>query len=442
MKKVISQISLILLIITIGILSVFATNIYAADSVAGINCPASVKVGENFTVSLILPSGAYGADAKVTVTYSDGTTASKTLTYMSGMADFPNSVTFSAKVAGTTKINVTSINIGNSEGGYIEQGGTKSGSLTIVGDTTSNSSGSGTGSNTGSGSGTGTNTGSGSNSSTGSGTGTGTGTGTNSGSNTGSNTGTGSTTGNNGSTSTDNNSGTTTSKEPKFTDVNETVYTTQKCNVRKSYSTDSEKIATVEKDTKFTRKAIGDNGWSKVEYNGQTAYVYSEYLTKTEPEEEEEVVFKDTHENLYAKQDCNLRASWSTDSEKVGYLTKGQAVERTGYADNGWSRIIYNGKTVYVASRLLVVEKPEEDEEENTVANNTVNNTVNNSVRNENIVDDPTQMSEEDRLKELEEEVGVLPEVGTNIANIVYAVVTFIAIAGVIASIIYVKKVR
>ena len=444
MKKVISQISLILLIITIGILSVFATNIYAADSVAGINCPASVKVGENFTVSLILPSGAYGADAKVTVTYSDGTTASKTLTYMSGMADFPNSVTFSAKVAGTTKISVTSINIGNSEGGYIEQGGTKSGSLTIVGDTTSNNSGSGTGSNTGSGSnsGTGSNTGSGSNSSTGSGTGTGTGTGTNSGSNTGSNTGTGSTTGNNGSTSTDNNSGTTTSKEPKFTDVNETVYTTQKCNVRKSYSTDSEKIATVEKDTKFTRKAIGDNGWSKVEYNGQTAYVYSEYLTKTEPEEEEEVVFKDTHENLYAKQNCNLRASWSTDSEKVGYLTKGQAVERTGYADNGWSRIIYNGKTVYVASRLLVVEKPEEDEEENTVANNTVNNIVNNSVRNENIVDDPTQMSEEDRLKELEEDVGVLPEVGTNIANIVYAVVTFIAIAGVIASIIYVKKVR
>lgn len=433
MKKVISQISLILLIITIGILSVFATNIYAADSIAGINCPASVKVGENFTVSLILPADAYGADAKVTITYSDGTTDSKTLTYMSGMADFPNSVTFSAKVAGTTKISVTSINIGNSEGGYIEQGGTKNGSLTIVGETTSNNSGSGTGSNTGSGSTAGTNTGSGSNSSTGNGNG------TTSGSNTGSNTGTGSTTGNNGSTSTNNNSGTTTSKEPKFTDVNETVYTTQKCNVRKSYSTDSEKIATVEKDTKLTRKAIGDNGWSKVEYNGQTAYVYSEYLTKTEPEE---VVFKDTHENLYAKQDCNLRASWSTDSEKVGYLTKGQAVERTGYADNGWSRILYNGKTVYVASRLLVVEKPEEDEEENTVANNIVNNTVNNSVKNENVVDDPTQMSEEDRLKELEKEVGVLPEVGTNIANIVYAVVTFIAIAGVIASIIYVKKVR
>lgn len=426
MKKVISQISLILLIITIGILSVFATNIYAADSIAGINCPASVKVGENFTVSLILPSNAYGADAKVTITYSDGTTASKTLTYMSGMADFPNSVTFSAKVAGTAQISVTSINIGDSAGGYIEQGGSKNGSLTIVGDTTSNNSGTGNGSdsNTGSGSSSGSNTGSGSNSSTG----TGTGTGTNSGTNTGSNTGTGSTSGN-----------TTTSKEPKFTDVNETVYTTQKCNVRKSYSTDSEKITTLEKDTKLTRKAIGDNGWSKVEYNGQTAYVYSEYLTKTEPEE---VVFKDTHENLYAKQDCNLRASWSTDSEKVGYLTKGQAVERTGYADNGWSRILYNGKTVYVASRLLVVEKPEEDEEENTVANNTVNNIVNNSVKNENLVDDPTQMSEEDRLKELEEEVGVLPEVGTNVANIVYVVVTFIAIAGVIASIIYVKKVR
>lgn len=417
MKKVISQISLILLIITIGILSVFTTNIYAVDSVAGINCPASVKLGEKFTISLILPNGAYGADAKVTVTYSDGTTSSQTLTYMSGMTDFPNSVTFSAKVAGNTKISVTSINIGNSEGGYIEQGGTKSGSLTIIGDTTSN---------TGTGNSSNTSSGSSSNSSSSSSSGSSSSTVTNT---TGSNTG---------SSNSGNTTNTTTSKEPKFTDVNETVYTTEKCNIRKSYSTNSEKVATVEKNTKLTRKAIGDNGWSKVEYNGQTVYIYSKYLTKTESEE---VTFKDTHENLYAKQSCNLRASWSTDSEKVGYLTKGQAVERTGYADNGWSRILYNGKTVYVASRLLVVEKPEEDDE-NTIANNTINNTVNNSVENNTLIDNPTQMSEEDRLKELEQEVGVLPEVGTNIANIVYTVVTFMAIAGVVASIIYVKKVK
>ena len=63
-----------------------------------------------------------------------------------------------------------------------------------------------------------------------------------------------------------------------------------------------------------------------------------------------------------AKQNCNIRASWSVDSEKVGYLVKGQSVERTGYADNGWSRILYNGKTVYIASRLLSVDKPEEEE--------------------------------------------------------------------------------
>ena len=69
-----------------------------------------------------------------------------------------------------------------------------------------------------------------------------------------------------------------------------------------------------------------------------------------------------------------------------------------------------------------------------------VNNVIDNTV--ENAIEDPTQMSEEDRLKELQDEIGVLPEVGTNAANIAYMVVTLIAIAGVVAGIIYIKKIK
>ena len=247
---------------------------------------------------------------------------------------------------------------------------------------------------------------------------------------------TGGNTGNSGNNDNTGNSGSTTTKDPKFTDVNETVYTTERCNIRSSYSTESTILNTVEKGTKLTRTATGDNGWSRISYEGKTAYVSSQYLTKTAPEEEEpeeeKVVFKDTHENLYAKQSCNLRASWSTESEKVGYLTKGQAVERTGYADNGWSRIIYEGKTVYVASRLLSVEKPEEEiEEEEEPTNEVDTNTV---------VDDPTQMSEEDRLKELQDEVGVLPEVGNNIAKTMYICITVVALIGAAIGIYFIKK--
>lgn len=81
------------------------------------------------------------------------------------------------------------------------------------------------------------------------------------------------------------NSGST-KKEPKFTSVNQTMYTTGEVNIRKSYSTSSAIIKTVEKGTKVTRTGIGDNGWSKITYNGQTAYISSSLLTATKPAED------------------------------------------------------------------------------------------------------------------------------------------------------------
>lgn len=81
------------------------------------------------------------------------------------------------------------------------------------------------------------------------------------------------------------NSGST-KREPKFTSVNQTMYTTGEVNIRKSYSASSAIIKTVEKGTKITRVGIGDNGWSKITYNGQTAYISSSLLTKTKPAED------------------------------------------------------------------------------------------------------------------------------------------------------------
>lgn len=96
---------------------------------------------------------------------------------------------------------------------------------------------------------------------------------------------TSSSTNNNSNSNSTSNSGST-KKEPKFTSVNQTMYTTGEVNIRKSYSTSSAIIKTVEKGTKITRVGIGDNGWSKITYNGQTAYVSSSLLTKTKPAED------------------------------------------------------------------------------------------------------------------------------------------------------------
>ncbi len=96
---------------------------------------------------------------------------------------------------------------------------------------------------------------------------------------------TSSSTNNNSNSNSTSNSGSI-KKEPKFTSVNQTMYTTGEVNIRKSYSTSSAIIKTVEKGTKITRVGIGDNGWSKITYNGQTAYISSSLLTKTKPAED------------------------------------------------------------------------------------------------------------------------------------------------------------
>lgn len=73
--------------------------------------------------------------------------------------------------------------------------------------------------------------------------------------------------------------------EPTFTEVNETVYAKNSTNIRASYSTSSESYGMLQQGESITRTGVGSNGWSKVTYNGKTAYIYSNNLTKTAPEE-------------------------------------------------------------------------------------------------------------------------------------------------------------
>ena len=83
-----------------------------------------------------------------------------------------------------------------------------------------------------------------------------------------------------------NNSGSSSeSNTPTFTEVNETVYATGSVNVRSSYSTSSSVIGSLSEGDSVTRTGRGSNGWSRVRFNGQTAYISSQYLTTEEPEE-------------------------------------------------------------------------------------------------------------------------------------------------------------
>ena len=137
--------------------------------------------------------------------------------------------------------------------------------------------------------------------------------------------------------------------------------------------------------------------------------------------------FKDVNETVYAVQNCNVRSSCSSEisSNKIGGLKEGQEVTRTGVA-SGWSRILYNGKTAYVAARLLTTEKPEEKEEQKEEEKTEENTDVEN---------DNTEVTPEEKLKVIQENIGTLPEVGHNIAFYIYITISTFVL-GVMAIIV------
>ena len=105
-----------------------------------------------------------------------------------------------------------------------------------------------------------------------------------------SNTGSGSnqgSSGNSGSNSGSNNNSSSgnSSNAPSFTSVNETVYATGSVNVRQSWSTSSKVVGSLSEGQSITRTGKGSNGWSRVTFNGSTAYVSSEYLTTEKKED-------------------------------------------------------------------------------------------------------------------------------------------------------------
>lgn len=96
-----------------------------------------------------------------------------------------------------------------------------------------------------------------------------------------------------GGTTTENPKPVTTPKVLTFKDVNETVYTKRRINLRQNYGTTGGLIKTLSVDEELTRTGIStsadENGyyWSRVTYNGTTGYVITSGLTKDKPVENE-----------------------------------------------------------------------------------------------------------------------------------------------------------
>lgn len=156
-----------------------------------------------------------------------------------------------------------------------------------------------------------------------------------------------------------------TDEEKLYTSVNEQVTAKEVTNLRTAATTKSDIVVALKNGEAVTRVGVGKNGWSKLQYKGQTVYAISSYLTTdlaakettTTPSQQKDIVagheFTPKSDKVTAKEYVNLRVLPTTDSESVGQLNSGEFVERTAVSNKGWSRLLYNGQTVYAKTSLL-----------------------------------------------------------------------------------------
>ena len=142
-------------------------------------------------------------------------------------------------------------------------------------------------------------------------------------------------------------------------DVDETVYATDSVNIRSDANETAERVGQVYKGETLHRTGILDSGWSRVDYNGQTAYVKSEYVTTDANsangggEDNSQASATPAGGTATAKESVSFREGMSETSAKLGVIYQGEKVKKIMDYAEGWSKVEYNGKTGYVKTEYL-----------------------------------------------------------------------------------------
>ncbi|WP_259417272.1 SH3 domain-containing protein [Bacillus toyonensis] len=101
-----------------------------------------------------------------------------------------------------------------------------------------------------------------------------------------------------------------------------------------------------------------ENGWLKINHNGRTGYVSSEYVkfvkrgTPLKPETSNPSTGATVDDYYVNVSVLNVRSGTGTNHGVIGALSKGIKVQVL-FEQNGWKKINYNGKNGYVSSKFL-----------------------------------------------------------------------------------------
>ena len=120
--------------------------------------------------------------------------------------------------------------------------------------------------------------------------------------------------------------------------------------LRAEASTTSACLTLLPKGTSVVVEDDSIAGWYKVNHEGVTGYLSSEYVSFSISGSAKLGNGKVTGNEV------NVRSAASTSASRLGSLNKGDVVAVTGI-DNGWYKISFNGKTGYVRSDYMTIIK-------------------------------------------------------------------------------------
>ena len=136
------------------------------------------------------------------------------------------------------------------------------------------------------------------------------------------------------------------------------VKATTAVNIRASASTEADSLGKASEGQEFTRYEVLENGWSRIDYNGQEAFIKTEYLeeiaadTGGEGGETEAAPTREPGSTITVKENVRIRSQSNTDSEVLGNASAGDTftlIEET----NGWCKFTYDGKDAYIRSDFI-----------------------------------------------------------------------------------------
>ena len=149
-----------------------------------------------------------------------------------------------------------------------------------------------------------------------------------------------------------------------------TVRATTTVNIRSSDSETADKLGKANEGQEFTLIEERGNGWSEISYNNSSAFIKSEYLEEvstetvvnvndgndantTDDNQTETASNANVTGTVTVKDNVRIRATASTEGEKVGTAYMGQKLDFIEKLANGWTKIRYNGQIAYVKSEYV-----------------------------------------------------------------------------------------